>query len=133
MAPLAAVRYALRSLWKSPASAITISATLALCMGANTAVFSVVDAMLFRPLPYPEPDRLARIVNVVRAHGAEDVQSYVTGRTWEMVRDHATKLQPAVYSDGVNGANLAANGRVDYVQQQRVGTGFFRVIGVPPM
>src|SRR5215472_13794515 len=107
MAPLTAVRYAVRSLRKSPASAITIIATLALCMGANTAVFSVVDAMLFRPLPYPEPDRLARIVNRVRAHGAEGVNSHVTGRIWQMVRDHATKVQPAVYSDSINGANLA--------------------------
>src|SRR6516162_7041016 len=87
MGPLIAVRYALRSLRKSPASAITIIATLALCMGANTAVFSVVDAMLFRPLPYPEPNRLARVVYMIRAHGAEGMNSSVTGRDWEMIRD----------------------------------------------
>src|SRR5215831_9694146 len=133
MAPLTAVRYALRSLSKSPASAITIIATLALCMGANTAVFSVVDAMLFRPLPYPDPNLLARVVYMIRAHGAEGMNSSVTGRDWEMIRDHATRLEPAVYSDISSGANLAAAGRVEYVEQQRVSAGFFRVLGVPPM
>jgi predicted permease len=133
MNAVTSIRHALRSLRKSPASAVTIVATLALCMGANTAVFSVVDAMLFRPLPYPQPDRLARVVYVVRAHGAEGVNSSLTGRDWEMIRDHATKLERAVYSDGANGANMAASGRVEYVKQQRVGAGFFRVLGTPPM
>jgi predicted permease len=89
--------------------------------------------MLCRPLPYPEPDRLARVVYMIRAHGAEGMNSSVTGRDWEMVRDHATKLEPAVYSDMSSGANLAAGGRVEYVEQQRVSAGFFRVLGVPPM
>ncbi len=52
------LRYALRSLRQHPAYAITAILTLALCIGANTAIFSVVDAMLFRPLPYPEPERV---------------------------------------------------------------------------
>jgi predicted permease len=102
-------------------------------MGANTAVFSVVDAMLFRPLPYPDPNRLARVVYMIRAHGAEGMNSSVTGRDWEMIRDHATRLEPAVYSDMSSGANLVAGGRVEYVEQQRVSAGFFRVLGVPPM
>jgi predicted permease len=102
-------------------------------MGANTAVFSVVDAMLFRPLPYPDPNRLTLVVYMIRAHGAEGMNSSVTGRDWEMIRDHATKLEPAVYSDISSGANLAANGRVEYAEQQRVSSGFFGVLGVPPM
>ncbi len=102
-------------------------------MGANTAVFSVVDAMLFRPLPYPAPDRLARVVYFIRAHGAEGMNSSVNGRDWEMVRDHATKMEAAVYSDLSSGANLAASGRVEYAEQQRVSSGFFRVLGVAPM
>ncbi len=131
--PFTRIRHAARSLWKSPASTVTIVATLAFCMGANTAVFSVVDAMLFRPLPYPDPGRLARVVYMFRAHGAESMNSSVTGRDWEMIRDHATKLEPAVYSDVSSGANLAAGARVEYVEQQRVSAGFFRVLGVSPM
>jgi hypothetical protein len=53
------LRFSARVLRKSPAFALASIATLALCIGANTSIFSVVDTMLFRPLPYPAPDQLA--------------------------------------------------------------------------
>jgi len=126
------LRYALRMLRRAPSLSAIVILTLALCIGANTAIFSVIDATLLRPLPYPEPDRMAGIVTHFRYHGEEGDQRGQTGATWELVRDHANDLDAAVYSDGAGGVNFASGGTAQYVQQQRVGAGFFRVLGVHP-
>ena len=125
------LRYALRMLRRSPSFSAIVILTLALCIGANTAIFSVIDATLLRHLPYPEPSRLAEIVIHFRYHGEEADQRYQTNATWELVRDHATDLDSAPYSSGTAGVNFAAGGRAQYIQQQRVADGFFRVLGVP--
>ena len=58
---LSDVRFAVRTLCKAPVFAVTVVATLAFCIGANTAIFSVVDTVLFRPLPFPNQDRLVSV------------------------------------------------------------------------
>src|SRR5689334_22141403 len=55
------IRYAARTLAKSPMFAIVIVLTMGLSIGATSAIFSVIDGVLLRPLPYPEPDRMARV------------------------------------------------------------------------
>src|SRR5688572_28608499 len=52
------IRYAVRVLMRTPTFTCTVIATLAIVIGANTAVFSLIDAVLLKPLPFPEPDRL---------------------------------------------------------------------------
>jgi hypothetical protein len=54
-------RYALRMLRKNAVLTLVMAASLAVGIGANSAIFSVVDALLLRPLPYPQPDRLANV------------------------------------------------------------------------
>ncbi len=125
------LRFGLRMMRKTPVFTATALLTLALCIGANTAVFSVVNAVLLRPLPYPEPDRLAQVVGFGRARGAEFTQRSQTGGVWEVVRDHATFVDAAVMG-GRTGVNLAVAGRVEYVQQQRVSAGFFHALSVNP-
>jgi len=75
------VRFSLRSLRRSPAFTIVAMLCLALGIGANAALFSVLNAALLRPLPYPEPDRLVRIYEKLgeRGSGSVSVPNY---RDW---------------------------------------------------
>jgi predicted permease len=125
------VRFAFRQLRKSPAFTLVVLATLALCIGANTAVYSVLDAVLLRPAPYPEPNRLALVVTAARQGGRENITDAQTGALFEAVRDRSSALDCAAFS-GTGGANFAAEGRLEYIQQQRVSAGFFHVLGVAP-
>jgi putative ABC transport system permease protein len=61
---MADVRYAVRSLQRTPSFALAVVAVLALGIGANTAIFSILNAVLLRPLPFPEPDRIVRLFHV---------------------------------------------------------------------
>src|SRR5262245_31876466 len=105
------VRHALRILRRDPTSSAIIVLTLALRIGANTAIFSIVDATLLRPLPYPEPEWLTRVVTHYRGQREEGDQVAQNGRAWETIRDHATFIDTAVYSGGSSGVNLSGAGR----------------------
>src|SRR6185503_17255992 len=119
------VVYALRQLRRSPGFTIAAIATLGLCIGANTAVFSVIDAALLRPVPYPEPGRLFSAVGVI--HGA--AQFGQDGNAWEALKPAHSFDLAAI--GGMSGVNLSSNSGASYVQQQRVSAGYFRVLGVP--
>ncbi len=125
------LRFAARQLRKSPAFTITVLTTLALCIGANTAIYTIVDALLFRPLPYPQPDRLVMVSSILRQGGAFNIDTSQDGFQWEIIRDHATLLDSAVYA-ATAGVNLVAGNHVEYVQDQRIGANFFHVLGIRP-
>ena len=120
---------------RTPAFTIAAVLTLGIAIGVNTAVFSVADAVLLRPLPYPEPDRLALIARWNAGATAADVAH--DGRTWEYVRDRSATIDRAVFSRWPTGVNLLAENQgtriVRHVRQQRVGAGFFSVLGVRPL
>ena len=127
-----ALRYAVRQLVKSPGFSVTVLATLALCIGLNTAIFSVLDAVLLRPLPYPEPERLALVITAARGGDSADANFAQTGVLYEVLRDRVAGLEAAAFSGVGNGVNFSANARTEHVQQQRVASGFFHVLGVQP-
>ena len=122
------VRFALRQLRKSPAFALVVLATLGLCIGVNTAIYSVLDAVLLRPAPYPQADRLAMVTTVF---GRGDISTSQTGTLFESVRDGASTLDVAAHT-GSGEVNFAAPGHLESIHQQRVSAGFFRVLGVAP-
>jgi len=126
------LRYAARQLSKSPAFALTVLLTLGLCIGANTAIFSVVDAVLLRPIPYPHPEQLAMVGFTTRSGEVEFTSQGQTGAMWEAIRDNATFIEAACVGGSGQGVNLFADGAVLFVRQQRVSAGFFHVLGVMP-
>ncbi len=126
------VRFALRAMARSPVLTGAFVLTLALCIGFGTAVFSAVDSMLWRPLPYPDADRLALAGLHDAERGALEGQVGVDGATWIRIRDEADGFETAVYSGWVKGVNLSTHESARFVLQQRVSAGFFATLGVAP-
>lgn len=127
------LRQGARSLRRSRTFTLTAAVTLALGIGANTAVFSVSDAVLLRPLPFPQPERLVQVVVHFKAQGKESHQVSHAGRAWEVLREGITTADLVACKMGAGGVNLATGAGAEYVRQQRVGAGFFRILGVPPL
>jgi predicted permease len=125
------VRYAWRMAAKQKGLTATVVAILAITIGANSAVYTLVDRLVVRPLPYPEPQRLGAIVRHFERGGRSGESFSVTGSVWETMRDGVPDLDIAVVG-GPSGVNLAAGEDIAYVQQQRVSSGYFRVLGMPP-
>jgi predicted permease len=126
------VRYALRRIRQAPGFHAVIIVTLALAIGATSAVFSLADAILLRPLPLPDPDRLAVVgYQRVSASGAYTGPA-VDGAMWAAVRHHARSVDAAVFIYGAPDVNFVANGTASIVRSQLVGEGYFRVLGIPP-
>jgi len=127
------LRYACRVLVRAPGFTATAIITLALAIGVNTAVFSIVDGVLLRPLPYAEPERLALVEALVEAAGMRDTRTSQHGVTWLTVRDHATTVDRAVFSTWVSGVNVVAGDLAIHADQQKVSSRFFGVLGLAPL
>jgi predicted permease len=132
---LVSLRGTLRRLAQSPGFALAVILTLALSIGANTAVFSLVNALLLRPLPYPQPDRLAG-VELVSNQDAPDPSTAIDGEAWELIRDQVPQVQAAVSSLGApvgNATNIRTPAGVRSVSSVRVSAGFFQALGELPV
>ena len=127
------LRYAVRVLRKSPVFTVTAVLTLALCIGANTAIYTVVDRVLMRPLPYPHPDRLAIVTRHYQGPGVDEDETGQAGATWEALRAGASETLDLATTVGIGqGVNFVAGDQPSFVKQQRVSAGYFRVLGVLP-
>lgn len=127
------IKFGWRQLIKAPGFSLTAILTLGLAIGANTAVFSLVDAVMLRPLPYPQPDRLALLCLEVHRNGAKAGENTShTGAVWQAIRDQATTVDAAVISGLSAQVSLAVGDQAVPVVPQRVSAGYFRVLGVAP-
>lgn len=127
------LRYAFRMLRRTPAFTVAAIGTLAIVIGANTAVLGLVDHVLLRKLPFPDPDRLAFVATNRHSPSDLDHGQAIDGTMWEAVRDRVTTADRAVFVRGNGGVNFSAGSTAVLVKQQRVGAGFFRVLGVAPL
>lgn len=119
-------RYAYRSLGKTPAYAITAILTLALGIGANTAMFSALDGVVLQPLPYHEPDRLVIVALYNRSLKYATYLSYPDFLDWQ--RDGRSFEQIAAFTP--TGFDLTNPGLPEHVEGQEVSAGFFSTLGV---
>jgi predicted permease len=122
------VHYAVRSLLRSPGFTLVALLILTLGIGANTAMFTVVNSVLLRPLPFPQSDRLVRVWSA-RAEGARGSLSMPDFRDWA---ERTTTLSDlGLYSTLPSDLILQNEGPAEEVETAHVSAGFFETLGVP--
>ena len=82
------LQFALRQLGRNRGFTATVILTLALSIGANTAIFSVVNALMLKSLPYPQPDRIGTLFENEQGPEASDELRWIDGAQWEHLRDN---------------------------------------------
>jgi len=123
------LRYSLRTLAKNPSFTAVAVLTLALGVGANTAIFSVVNGVLLRPLPYPQPNE---IVQVSLEWKDGTVNDTLTAPEFEFYRDHTGAFAAVAGFRGGGEVSIERGNATGWVKSLRVSDGFFPVLGVRP-
>src|SRR5689334_15635688 len=120
------VRHALRQLWRAPSFTIAAVAALGLGIGVNTAIFSVVNAVLLRPVPFPDPDRLVFFENASpqgNGPAASPAKFALWRKQTEVIQD------AAAFNTGV--MNLTDGDVPEQVKTGRVSADAFKLFGAP--
>ena len=120
------VRYAGRTLRRSPGFTITAILALALGIGANTAIFTVVNTVLLQPLAYPEPERLVQL-ELSSPQGNGNITSIPKFMVWQ--KQTQVFQDVAAYDLGGPGMNLTGGDRPEQLKGVHVSAGFFKVFG----
>ena len=126
------LRFAARQLRQNPGFTLAVIITLALSIGANTAIFSLVNALMLKSLPYSHSERMGTIYARVTGPGASDERTGIDGEKWELLRDNVPALISAV-SGGASGVNLKAGSRVEYIHEGRISAHYLDVLAVQPL
>src|SRR5215471_10732553 len=125
------LRFAVRQLRKNPGFATTTIVTLALGIGATTAIFSLIYAVLLQPLPFPHPQELVNVTKATRSNGVTlpESVSYPDFFDWRNQNHSFTGITS--YQD--RSITMTGHGEPRRLDTEIVSSEFFRVLGVPPM
>ena len=125
------LRYAARLLLRQPVFTAIALLTLALGIGANTAIFSIIDTVLLHPLPYPDAGRLVRIWTSEPSRGKEMEQSEVSLPRYEAIRD-GQSVFAEIAASAYHGGTITGRGEPLHVHTVLVSARFFQTLGVTP-
>jgi putative ABC transport system permease protein len=122
------LRYGIRVLARNPGFTVVAVLTLALGIGANTAIFTVIDAVLLQPLPYPDPGRVVRVTEFMPQSGRSTVLApeYAAWEKEEKVFDHFG------WFSVTRGINLTGGAHPERILAGHVTQSFFSVLGIEP-
>jgi len=122
------IHYGIRNLLKRPGFTLVAVVTLALGIGANTAIFSVVNTVLLRPLPYEKADRLVVLLETVSGHAiSTSYPNFIDWRTQNTVFENVAALRPQ------ESFNLTGAGESERLQGRLVSANFLTTLGVKPI
>lgn len=116
------LKFGIRTMRKNPAFSAAIMLTIALGIGANTAMFSVIRAVLLKPLEYREPDRIVLIADGATPIRAEEIAA--TSRSYAEIGS---------YTNGLEEMALSGNGEPEVLKVARVSANFLKILGVSPL
>jgi putative ABC transport system permease protein len=123
------LRYGLRMLAKNPGFTAVAVLTLALGIGANTAIFSVLNGVLLRPLPYPRPNEIVQVNLTWKGGGLNDT---LTVPEFEFYRDHSSAFEAVAGFRGGGEVSIKRGNTTEWIRSLRATDGFFQVLGVGP-
>ncbi|MBV8864819.1 MAG: ABC transporter permease, partial [Acidobacteriaceae bacterium] len=122
------LEYAIRQLLKSPTFTVISTLTIALGIGANTAIFSVVNGVLLNPLPYPDANRIVSLFEEIPNFKKGSI-SYPNFLDWQRMNRSFSAIaayRPTAY-------NLSSEGEPEHLQGEMVSAGFFEILGINPI
>ena len=130
------LKFAARQLARNPGFTVTVIFTLALSIGANTAIFSIVNALLLKSLPYAHPERMGTIYTRIAGTGFSDERHHINGEQWELLRDNVPALLSAAASSRTSGDNLQAGSpqtglHAQYLHTGRISAHYLDVLALP--
>lgn len=127
------LKFALRLLWKNPGFTAAAIIVMALGIGANTAIFSVVNAVLLRPLPYKDPARLVQLWHVPPQASFPGMTTFAVSPANFLDWQRQNEVFEKTALVGGRGFNLTGTGRPEALHASTVTDGFFDVFGVKPI